>query len=302
MTNLIDAKIELIADYACHTGEGPLYHPGEDRVYWTDIPNGKLFVYDRKTGGHRVCYEDAPVGGFTLQEDGSLLLFQARGAIRTWRDGQGYVGTVVEEIPDERETRFNDVFADTAGRVFCGTMPVPNGRKGRLYRLDTDGTLTLLFEGIGCSNGMGFTPDRRRMYYTDTSPRQIYRFDYDHDSGAVTERQVFVQVPDAPGEGYPDGMTVDAHGNLWGARWGGGCLVCHSGEDGRELGRIRIPGVQDVSCVVFGGPDYDEMYVTTAGGHKKGEGAENAGALFRVKVPGVLGVPEYVSRVAVGKG
>jgi D-xylonolactonase len=300
MAEFSGAQIELIADYACHTGEGPLYHPGEDRVYWTDIPNGKLFVYDRKTGQHRVCFEGEPVGGFTIQDDGALLLFQRGGAVRVWQDGRGYGATIIDELPGEETTRFNDVFADTAGRVFCGTMPTPEGRKGRLYRLNTDTTMDLLLEEIGCSNGMGFTPDRTKLYYTDTSAREIYRFDYDAATGAITNREVFVTVSDAPGEGYPDGMTVDADGNIWGARWGGGCLVCHSGEDGRELGRIAIPGVKDVSCVTFGGPDYDEMYVTTASGHNKGEGTENAGALFRVKVSGVRGVPEYVSRVRVG--
>ncbi|HJZ49644.1 MAG TPA: SMP-30/gluconolactonase/LRE family protein, partial [Roseiflexaceae bacterium] len=159
---------ELIADYACVTGEGPLWHPAEQRLYWIDIPNGRLFRYHPASGAHEMCFEGEPLGGFTIQADGALLLFMARGAVKLWRDGA--FTTMIEEIPEERETRFNDVFADPAGRVFCGTMPTKE-RHGRLYRLDPDGTLTKLLDGIGCSNGMGLTPDHQQLYYTDSDAR-----------------------------------------------------------------------------------------------------------------------------------
>ena len=105
-----------VADYECVTGENPLWHPDEKRVYWTDIPAGRLFRYDPATGDHEQCYEGEPVGGFTLQPDGALLLFMARGAGKLWRDGE--LTTVIEDIPAERESRFNDVIADPTGRVF----------------------------------------------------------------------------------------------------------------------------------------------------------------------------------------
>ncbi len=285
--------IELIADYECVTGEGPLWHPDEQRLYWVDIPKGRMFRYDPATGAHEQVYEGEPVGGFTIQADGALLLFGARGAIRTWRDGK--LTTVVEEIPDERETRFNDVIADPAGRVFCGTMPTKE-RLGRLYRLDLDGRLTLLLEGIGCSNGMGFTPDLKRMYYTDTPKHEIYLFDYDQATGAITNQRVFVRTPSDPAEGHPDGMTVDAEGYVWSARWDGYCLVRYS-PDGAEAQRITFPA-KKVSCPTFGGPDYSDLYVTTAGGHDKATNGPGAGALYRVR-PGVKGVPEFRSRIGL---
>src|SRR5438094_350720 len=110
----------MIADEACVIGEGPLWHPDERRLYWTDIGLGRMFRYDPATNAHEQVYEGEAVGGFTVQADGALLLFMARGAIKTWHDGR--VSTVVEDIPDERTTRFNDVIADPAGRVYCGTM------------------------------------------------------------------------------------------------------------------------------------------------------------------------------------
>ena len=282
---------ELIADYACITGEGPLWHPDEQRLYWVDIPKGRLFRYEPASGQHEQCLEGEALGGFTIQADGALLLFMARGAVKIWRAGE--LTTVIDEIPDERSTRFNDVIADPVGRVFCGTMPTAE-RPGRLYRLDPDGTLTKLLDGIGCSNGMGFTLDRRQMYYTDSTAHEIYLFDYDQATGAITNRRVFAR--NAPEEGMPDGMTVDAEGYVWSARWDGGCLVRYA-PDGTEERRIAFPA-RKVSSVTFGGPEYTDIYVTTAGGDNKAAEGWGAGALFRLNL-GIRGLPEFRSRIGL---
>lgn len=282
---------EIIADYQCVTGENPLWHPFEKRVYWTDIPTGRMFRYEPATGKHEQFYEGEIVGGFTVQADGALLLFMARGAVKIWRDGK--LTTVIEEIPAELDSRFNDVIADPAGRVFCGTMSTRE-HAGSLYLLETDGTLRHVLGEIGVSNGMGFTPDRTRMYYTDTRAREIYLFDYDASTGAIRNQRVFVRVPNQEGEGGPDGMTVDAEGYVWGARWDGNCLVRYTPE-GIEERRIRFPA-KKVSSVIFGGEDYTDIYVTTAGGHNKAENGPGAGALFRLNL-GIRGVPEFLSRV-----
>ncbi|HOZ45393.1 MAG TPA: SMP-30/gluconolactonase/LRE family protein [Candidatus Hydrogenedentes bacterium] len=284
----------LIADYQCGCGEGPLWHPDERRLYWIDIASGRVFRYDPEKDSHEQCYEGEVIGGFTLQADGALLLFMARGAVKTWRDG--VLATVIDEIPDERTTRFNDVIADPAGRVFCGTMPAGD-RLGRLYRLDVDGTLTQVLDEIGCSNGLGFTPDRKRMYYVDSPRREVYLFDYEASTGAITSRRVFVRTPDD--EGVPDGMTVDADGYVWVAKWDGGCLVRFA-PDGTEERRIGFPA-RKVSSVTFGGPDYTDIYVTTAGGTDKPHEGAGAGALFRMNL-GIKGVPEFRSRVKIAAG
>ena len=282
---------ELIADYACVVGEGPLWHPDERRLYWVDIDTGRMFRYDPTAGMHETFYEGETVGGFTIQADGALLLFMARGAIKIWRDGR--LTTVLDEIPDERESRFNDVIADPAGRVFCGTMPTPE-RLGRLYRLDTSGELTVMLEGIGTSNGMGFTLDRTQMYYTDSERKEIYLFDYDKATGSLTNQRLFVQTPAELG--VPDGMTVDAEGSVLSANWDGGCLLRFA-PGGAETLRIPFPA-RKVSSVTFGGDDYMDMYVTTAGGDKKATDGLGAGALFRLR-PGVKGVPEFLSRIGL---
>ncbi len=282
-------NLELIADYQCACGEGPLWHPTEKRLYWLDIVNPRMFRYDPRTGAHEQFFGGETVGGYTIQADGSLLLFMARGAIKIWRNGM--LRTVHENIPDEIETRFNDVFTDPRGRVFCGTMPTKD-RKGRLYRLDTDGKLTRVLENISCSNGMGLTPDRKQLYYTDSEAYTIYLFDYDEASGNISNQRVFVQH--SPMDGLPDGMTVDALGNVWSAHWDGSCLIQYDPQ-GKEQQRIVFP-VKKVSSITFGGADYTDAYITTAGGDQKHTDGAHAGALYRIR--GLAqGLPDFTSQV-----
>ena len=142
-----------------------MWHPMEKRLYWCDYPSGCLFRYDPATGDHEPCYEGVGVGGFTVQADGSLLLFMEKGAVASFRDG--VLTYIVDGIPEESERTFNDVIADPTGRVFCGTVSMEDF-SGNLYRLDTDGTLHKIVEDVQCSNGIAFTLDARRC--TTQSP------------------------------------------------------------------------------------------------------------------------------------
>lgn len=282
-------KPKIVADTRLVVGEGTLWHAGEQKLYWLDIPNGSIYRYDPREGRHERIYAGEVIGGFTIQADGSLLLFMARGAVRTWKRGE--LSTVIEEIPEERETRFNDVIADPEGRVFCGTMSTPK-RPGCLYRLGRDGKITRLLEGIGISNGLGFSPDRKRLYYTDSAKGEIYVFDYDNAGGTISNQRVLIRVPASEGE--PDGLTVDAEGYLWSARWNGGCIVRFSPE-GREVLRVELPA-RKVSCLTFGGMDCQDIYISTAGGDKRDEEGPGAGALFCLNL-GIRGRAEFPSRV-----
>jgi D-xylono/L-arabinono-1,4-lactonase len=280
----------LIADYACTTGENPLWHPLERRLYWTDIPTGRMFRYDPGAGKHEQFYQGDIVAGFTFQADGALLLFMERGAVRLWRDGS--ITTLIDGIPGEEDGRFNDVIADPEGRVYCGTES-PN-RPGSLYRLDRDGKIKRMLGGVGISNGIAFSIDRKQMYYTDSLKREIYLFDYDRASGDLSNQRVFLRLPES--DGLPDGITVDAEGHLWVALWDGGALL-RFGPDAVEELRIPFP-VRKVTSLTFCGPDNTDIYVTTAGGNKRPAEGALAGALFHLNL-GIKGLPEFVSRIAV---
>lgn len=283
---------ERVADTRNHTGEGPLWHPDEERLYWVDIPAGQLFVYDPVADKYDVAYETNgdPLGGYTIEADGSLLLFMQRTVERLVPGADDT--SVVTEI--DAKTRFNDVIADPEGRVFCGTMP-GDGGLGNLYRLDTDGTATVVIEDVDIPNGMGFSRDLETFYFTESEARRIYAFDYDRETGELSNEQTFRETPE--GEGVPDGMTVDADDHVWSARWNGNRVVRYA-PDGEPVSEIELPA-RKVSSVAFGGPEYSDLYLTSAltdgDGSTEGDGA---GALFRVPEVGAGGIPESRSRIA----
>jgi len=281
---------EIVLDIKCKVGEGPLWHPLEKKLYWLDIPEGIIYRYDPETGMVEEVYRGDIIGGFTIQEDGSLLLFMEKGAVKLWKDNK--LITLIAEFPALEGTRFNDVIADPAGRVFCGTMP-DEGGEAYLYRLDTDGTLTLIFDGAGLSNGMGFTPDKKQMYYTDSKKGEIYIFDFNVEDGSLSNRRLFLKVEEEGIE--PDGLTVDAEGYVWSARWNGSCIKRFA-PDGKEVLEVIFPA-RKITCMTFAGVDYQDIYITSATVDKMSEEETGAGALFRLNT-GIQGLPEHLSRIS----
>ena len=294
---------EMIVDSMDETGENPLWHPTEKRLYWGDITQGRVYRYDPRAGRREPVFDaGGMIGGFTFQADGALLMFMERGRVGVLRGGK--LDIVIDELPGERGNRFNDVIADPNGRVFCGTMCKDPARAmareslGSLYRLDLDGAVVKLLDGVGISNGLGFTPDLTGLYYTDTPSGAIRLFDYDRDSGAIGNGRDFVRTDDPDADGLPDGMTVDAQGCVWSARVLTGQVHRYS-PDGEKMLSIDFP-CDMVSSVGFGGVDMDELYVTTISEGGREIRGPGAGALYRLR-PGVAGAPEFLSRISPDK-
>lgn len=291
------ARIERIADERTVTGENPLWHPDERKLYWLDIPPGRLYHYDPETNSNDIAYEtpdESAIGGFTIEADGALLLFGTGGRVVRWESDSAETSVVVDGINSEIDSRFNDVIATPNGCVFCGTMPTEN-RLGSLYRLDTDGSITRILSDVDIANGMGFSPEKSIFYFTESEARRIYSFNYSPETGTLSTRQTFVHTP--ADDGIPDGMTVDADGYLWSARWNGG-IAARYDPQGKLVNKLEFPA-RKVSCVTFGGPEHADLYVTTAlgdSGSRSREG-DGAGALFRVTGLPTDGVPEYRSKV-----
>lgn len=291
----------ILIDIECTTGEGPLWHPDEGVLYWCDIPEGRLYRYDPATDEHALVYEHETerIGGFTIQRDGSVLLFQEAGAVRRFDPKAGAVETVVSPDPDSFHERFNDVVADPEGRVFAGVVPdTERDLPGQLYRLDTDGTFELVRAECVLPNGMGFVPDLSGLYFADTcevepsEPGYVYRYEYDRDSGAIRDPTVFYEADGV--DGSPDGLTVDSEGYVWVAFW-----------EGHALRRFRPDGELDVtirfdprkvSSITFGGDEYDTAYVTTASHDGRAAEGDGAGSLYTFD-PGVTGRAPFRSAI-----
>lgn len=287
-------QARVLVDSECELGEGPLWHPDEQQVYWTDIRAGEIHRYDPASETHELYYhapDGEKIGGFTFQEDGSLLLFMTEGRVSIYRDGA--LETVVSGLSREAGMRFNDVIADPRGRVFCGTTDVDDPSAGRLYRLDTDGTLTTVLEHAELPNGMGFTPDRDRIYVTESNTNTIHLFDYDADTGRLDNRRTFAER--TAETGIYDGLTVDADGAVWSALWDGGSVVKHTTSGGIDR-QLQIPAT-NVTSLAFGGDDLTDLYVTTAAMQTEPDDTQ-AGNLFGLN-PGAAGKREFTSAVQV---
>jgi len=240
---------------------------------------------DPSSGRDETRDVDRQVGAVVLRQDGGLLL-AADDGFRTldWDSGSTELLAPVEA--DRPELRMNDGKVDPRGRFWAGTMRRDEmGTEGSLYRLDPDHSVTRLFGGVGISNGLDWTTDRRTMYYIDTTPRALYAFDYDDATGAISGRRALITFPEE--RGVPDGMTLDADGYLWVALWGGWAVQRYD-PDGQMVGRVEVPASQ-VTSVAFGGPDLDELYITCARRDNEGDPRQPAaGGIFRFR-PGVQG-------------
>jgi sugar lactone lactonase YvrE len=209
-----------------------------------------------------------------------------------WDEQSAALTFLPEPEGEHPETRFNDGSVDPAGRFWAGTMlEGSEGWKeapGNLYRLDRDRTFTCMNRGFAISNGIGWSPDGKTMYLTD-SPRQvIYAYDYDLLTGDIEHRRPFIQTP---GEAsVPDGLTIDGEGCIWSARWGGWRIIRYDPQ-GKQERAIALPVQYPTSCT-FGGSALDELYITSASNKLNAQKRLEqpfAGDLFRIK-PGVKGL------------
>jgi len=292
---MTDSLPQLVADAGCEIGENPLWHPQMGQVFFLDIPRGRINAFDPATGAWRIFSQGRVTGGMLIHEDGSLLLFQDGAISLLGMDGKQRL--LIEGVCPGNQ-RFNDVIADPRGRVFAGTL---GGGPGKLYRFDPDGRQVKILDGVGVPNGMGFTPDLKHMYFTDSLPRKLYVFDYDIDTGELTEQREFATVPLE--EGVPDGMCVDADGDVWTAVWFGARLKRYA-PNGSLDREVRFP-VRQTSAITFGGEDLCDMYVTSAAttladdmlppGFDKSW--PRGGGLYRVRVPSVRGRSPFRSRI-----
>ena len=279
-----------IASEPCRLAEGPLWHSGQGKLYWTDIPEGNLYRYAPATGTTECFYSGEQVGGFTFNRDGSMVLFRVKDVC--WIDYTGKIlATQLIEIPGM--VRFNDVSAGPDGSVFAGTIG-KTCESGGLYHFRPDGTVRHLFAGTGCANGMGFSPDRETFYWTCSTTRKIFAYPYRKGEVDVPGCRFLYEAP--LDEKTPDGMTVDRDGNIWSARWDGFQMVKIS-PTGKKIEAIMLPRGR-ITSACFGGTALDRLYITAAAGQDE---PKISPCLYEVKIEGVSGREEFMSELDMVK-
>ena len=289
---------------AAEHGEGPVFDAAADELVWVDITAGQ--VRRSRVSGDDVVDVATHRGGDTVgfvvpAAAGGWLLGAGAGITRLSADGEASVLIELTGEGGSEEaggTRMNDGACDRAGRFFGGTMAFDERPgAGTLHRLDLDGTVSTVLDGLTVSNGLGWSPDDRTVYLSDSGAKAVWGFDYDLDSGRFGERRVLLDFTDDP-DGVADGLTVDDEGCLWTALWGGGQVRRYS-PDGELLTVVDVPGVENTTSCAFAG----DLLVISTSVHGLDDDARaaqpDAGRLFTVRT-GVTGPPAHPYRGPLG--
>jgi sugar lactone lactonase YvrE len=280
---------EITAAPAAELGERPVWDARTGRLIWVDINAGQLHEFDLGGTDRVIATAGVAVGAAAPRAAGGYVLAAADGFRLIGADGAA--GPTLRPPGMPGNVRFNDGACDPAGRFWAGTAAT-DGQPGvgSLYRLDPDGSVTEILPGVTESNGLGWNPAADVFYYTDSGEEQsrVRAFGFDLAAGTLGSEHDLIRF--APGDGTADGLVVDADGCLWIAMWGAGCVRRYSAR-GELLGLYPVPASRP-TCPCFGGPDLDELFLSTAweGLDREQRSAEPlAGRLLRAH-PGVRGL------------
>ena len=285
-------KVKLVIDAKAKLGEGPIWDYEKKLLYWIDIIKKEIYIFNPHTGTERIIKTGQMIGTIVPRKAGGMVLALENGFYFLDEETEQltFIADPESDIPGNR---FNDGKCDPAGRFWAGTMSKGEGKgTGSLYCLNNDLSVSKKLDGVSISNGIVWSLDNRFMYYIDTPANEVWGFDYEAETGNISNKRIVVTIPE--GEGFPDGMAIDSEGMIWVTLWNGWKVSRWNPETGEKLGEIKVPAAQVTACA-FGGEGLDELYITTASIGLSGEelGKQpDAGGLFSVKID-VKGLPAY---------
>ncbi len=285
-------KVELVLDTQSALGEGAIWNYKTGELIWVNISDQILNVYNPFLDFNKEMLTGQMIGTVVPAESGKLIVALENGFYQL-DPATGSKLFIANPEEDKPGNRFNDGKCDPAGRLWAGTMHMEGKPdSGALYRLDPDTTVRKMIGDVSISNGIVWSLDQRKMYYIDTPTQKVTAWDYENETGEINNPQIVVEVPREMGS--PDGMTIDADGNLWIALWSGAAVGCWNPETGELLRTISVPAKNVTSCA-FGDNDLGTLYITTARQGTSDEELDefpHAGGLFKVR-PGVKGVEAF---------
>ncbi|HQU51116.1 MAG TPA: SMP-30/gluconolactonase/LRE family protein [Casimicrobiaceae bacterium] len=285
---MTDTPFRCVLDLRAALGESPTWSIDEQALYFVDIVAPALIRFDPATGAHTATAMPSSIGCFGLRERGGFVVALRDGI---WlADAHGRLEHRLAGAPyDPAHHRFNDGRVDRQGRFWVGSMNEKrDAPSAALYRLERDGSLARVLDGVTVSNGVAWSPDGRTMYHADTPAHTVRAYDFDPATGVPSGGRVFARWHGDTDR--PDGAAVDSAGNYWIAFFRGG-KVLQVSPQGRVLREVPFPA-QCPTMPCFGGPDLRTLYVTSA---RKDRPADElarypqSGGLFamRVEVPGL---------------
>ena len=290
------SSIRCVAATQDVCGEGAVWHPQEDAVFWTDINRFLLHRYDVNTGDVQTWKFDQPVSAVVLTTDPQQIGVILGGRVVLWNIRRQQIAATLFELPGWPKERCNDARVGPNGILWVGTMqnnvasdggdlPITESI-GQLFSLDATGATKVWRTAMGIENTVAWSPDAAQMYFADTLLNQIYRCSFDESRNSIGNSEIFNE---GFARGVPDGSSMDAEGYLWNCRHEGGCVVRFA-PDGTVAEVVDTPAENPTTCT-FGGTDRKTLYITSAGRDTPKEGG--GGSLFAmdVEVPGLPTTP-----------
>ncbi|XP_029648261.1 regucalcin-like [Octopus sinensis] len=279
-------------------GEAPHWVESTKSLLFVDEEFGGLHKWNSIDNTHTKFNADKNVSFIIPRESGGYVVsYKTHLADFDWESRQ--VKPFLDVEPDKPGNDFNDGKCDSYGRLVAGTMKAVTGTSkmdgaGQLYRIDKDLSVKAIKDKINISNGMTWTSDDKTMFYTHSLPRKVFSYDYDISTGEIAREQVVI---DFEGKelhefGVPDGMTIDLNDKIWLACYYSSQVFQIDPETGKILSSIKFPVSRVTSCC-FGGPNYDELYVTSRANNLTENQLQNeeklAGSVFKVTELGAKG-------------
>jgi len=253
-------EIEILHPGGAILGEGPVYDARASALWWVDIKARLLHCTPLNGAPDRTWQLPGQPGCLALDPAHDAIILALEDGIFRFTPDDGTLDRVSPLTPGAGTLRFNDGKTDPTGRLWVGDLDdIDFPPTGTLYMIDRGGCAQARSGGIRCSNGLGWTADGHRMFHTDSLARTIWAWEFDPDTGQISNRTVFAQVA---GPAVPDGLAVDERGCVWSAHWDGAAVVQY-GPDGTEKQRIVLPATRPTSCA-FGGPGLETLFVTSA--------------------------------------
>ena len=277
------SKVEIAYETKAELGEGPSWDSEQKVLYWTDIANSVVHVYHPIEGTNETIPIGQNVGAVVVDEHGDLIVATEYGLHR-YIMKEKKLELIEDPEVGMSQNRFNDGKCDAKGRFFAGTMDKGGSSPtGSLYCLNSDMKVEKKLSDLTISNGLAWNMANDTMYFIDTPTRKVFVFDYNLETGEVTNQREVITFPEELGN--PDGMTIDTEDKLWIAGWGNGKLSRWDPVKGELLAVFEVPAKQVTSCA-FGGDNLDTLYITTARIGLNEQELEQwplSGSLFRLK-------------------
>ena len=283
--SVVIGELECIISEPARLAEGPIWVSSENKLIWVDIQGKKLHIWDSASKKDTAYEMGEMIGAAAPIKDGKVLVALER-KISIF-DPKDSTQTIVIDLGKEVEgTRLNDGKCDNRGRFWVGSMDLDEDsgiKRGKFYRLDRDGKITQLLDGVGISNGLDWSLNDDIMYYTDSPTAEISAFKFDAEKGEISDRRTVIKLE--KDWGLPDGCTMDSEGKLWVACFSGSSVRRFDPATGELLEVLKVP-VKHVTSVCFGGEDHQTLFITTSR-HKLSEEEAKAnplaGCVFAVK-------------------